>query len=151
MAEYHKIIFVCTENTTISPMAETIFKSFTEGMPFEVISRGLVVLFSEPVHPLSQKLLTDHGFTAVEHFSCQLAEEDLDGETLVLTMTFSQKVKVIEELHFEESVYTVSEFIGEDEDLTGPYGGTEEEYEEFFKDLTRKLRSVSWKLKGEEI
>ena len=52
-----KLIFVCTENTYQSPIAETIFKNINRDLDLLVCSRGLVVLFPEPVNPKAETVL----------------------------------------------------------------------------------------------
>jgi len=54
MIKYEKIIFVCTGNTCRSPMAATIYRSLETNSDIKVISRGLVVLFSEPSNPKAE-------------------------------------------------------------------------------------------------
>ena len=46
-----------------------------------------------------------------KHFSCQLKEEDLQEDTLVLTMDVKQKKKILAEFQNTENVYTFSEFV----------------------------------------
>ena len=45
----------------MGPIAETIFKNSNHGLEMEVCSRGLVVLFPEPVNPKAETLLATHG------------------------------------------------------------------------------------------
>ena len=54
---YDRIIFVCEGNHSKGPMAETIYKSLTENENIPAISRGLVVLFSEPVNEKAVSVL----------------------------------------------------------------------------------------------
>ena len=57
MAKYNNLIFVCTGNTCRSPMAETIYKSLDRESDINVSSRGLVVLFREPINPKAEIVL----------------------------------------------------------------------------------------------
>ena len=54
MAKYNKLIFVCTGNTCRSPMAEAIYKNLDKETDIKVFSRGLVVLFGEPINPKAE-------------------------------------------------------------------------------------------------
>ena len=55
MLDFQRIVFICMDNTSGSIMAESIFNSVMEQLAPEqqigVCSRGLVVLFPEPLNP----------------------------------------------------------------------------------------------------
>lgn len=147
MKRYDQIIFLCTTNTILSPIAEGIYrKNSLDWMP-KAISRGLVVLFEEPIHPKTNVLLTQNGFDISGHGqSRQLQKEELTEDTLVLTMTLSEKVKLIEEFEHEENVFTLGEFVGEDTDMADPSGGGDEKYKECFEQLLFRVNKVIQKI-----
>lgn len=146
MSKYEKIIFVCTGNTCRSPMADTIYHGLVTDSPIRTLSRGLVVLFPEPVNQKADTVLKNHGLTMEEHIATQLQPEDIDENTLVLTMTQSQKKKVANEYGVTENVYAVKEFAGEDGDVVDPYGGSILEYEDCFVELSRLMKKTIVKL-----
>ena len=51
MIGYDKVVFVCTGNTFCSPLAEAVYRSMAPTWLPSAISRGIVVLFSEPINP----------------------------------------------------------------------------------------------------
>ena len=61
MRHYSKIIFVCDSGTSRAPMAEAILKEYTIRYPLEVESRGLVVLFPEPINQKAEAILISNG------------------------------------------------------------------------------------------
>ncbi len=149
MKQYSQIVFICTTNTLLSPMAEGIYRNNSpEWMP-KGISRGLVVLFEEPINPKCNVLLTQNGFRISGHNqSRQLMKEDLQEDALLLTMTLSEKVKLIEEFEHEENVYTIGEFVGEDTDMIDPAGSEEEKYKGCFDELVFRVNKMIQKLEN---
>ncbi|MDD7403761.1 MAG: hypothetical protein SO170_08660 [Butyribacter sp.] len=147
MKRYNQVIFLCTTNTLLSPLAEGIYrKNSPDWMP-KVISRGLVVLFEEPIHPKVNVLLMQNGFDISGHNqSRQLVPEDIVEDTLVLTMTLQEKVKFIEDFQHEENVYTIGEFVGEDADMVNPGGSEDEKYKECFDELLLRVNKVIQKI-----
>ena len=147
MKHYDQVIFLCTANTLLSPLAEGIYrKNSLDWMP-KGVSRGLVVLFEEPISPKCDILLMQNGFDISGHDqSRQIEKEDLTEETLVLTMTLSEKVKLIEKFQLEENVSTIGEFAGEDTDIADPGGGDDEAYKECFQELVRRVNKVIQKI-----
>lgn len=147
--EFKKVIFVGKENITLSPMAEWIFKSILMDKDKEIISRGLVVLFPEPRNMKVTDILMNHAIPCEEQISREFSEDEVTEDTLVITMNFAQKVKVLEEFDITENVYTIMEFADEDGEIMEPYGGDESVYEASYveiKDLLYKIKKkLQWR------
>ncbi len=143
--KYKKVIFVCNDNTCRGPMAEVIFKGLSYEMGIEAVSRGLVVLFPEPSNPKAEMVLRNHELLLENHTSKKLTEEDIEEDTLILTMTEKEKHTIQEE--FEEvEVFTVKEFTDEEGDVIDPYGGDLMDYESCYADLARLIKKTVVKL-----
>lgn len=144
---YKNIIFVCTENTAQSPMAETIYQSMDNFIPS--FSRGVVVLFSEPINEKAEAVLENHGLTSSVKVSREIKNEDITDDTLVLTMSDKQK-KQIEEKFTIKNLYTIKEFNGETGDVKDPYGGNLLDYEDCYNELLRLIKKTIYKLDESE-
>ncbi|SET09203.1 protein-tyrosine phosphatase [[Clostridium] polysaccharolyticum] len=147
--KYSKVVFVCTGNTSRSPMAEAIYRGMSEDGTIEACSRGLVVLFPEPSNQKADMVVENHNLSLDNHVSAPLTKEDIEGNVLVLCMTFSQKIKVAEEFGITENLFTIKEYVGEEGDVIDPYGGTVLEYEECFSELSRLIKKSLIKLNEE--
>lgn len=146
---YDKIVFVCTGNTCRSPMAESIYRGMNVDGALEACSRGLVVLFPEPSNQKAEMVVENHNLSLDNHVATPLSAEDLQGNVLVLCMTFSQKLKVAEEYGLTENLFTIKEFVGEEGDVIDPYGGNMLDYEECFSELSRLIKKSIIKLNEE--
>lgn len=141
--QFHKLIFVSTENTCSSPLAEAIYRSLvsSEG-GIEVSSKGLVVLFEEPVNPKVELVAQNHQLSLAQHYSSALSHDDLTEQTLVLTMSEKQKQMVAQDFPEAIYVYTLHEFTGEETEVIDPYGEGLLEYEELYVTLARMVKKV---------
>ena len=143
---YDRIIFVCEGNHSKGPMAETIYKSLTVNENIPAISRGLVVLFSEPVNEKAVSVLENHGLTCAVEFSKELTKEDITENALILTMTDKQKKQTIDKYEIENNIFSIKEFNGEEGEVKDPYGGTLVDYEECYNELLRLIKKTIYKL-----
>lgn len=146
MSRYDKLVFVCTGNTCRSPMAEVIYKNLDKESDVKVISRGLVVLFNEPINPKAEVVLKKHDLEISNHISKGLEAQDIDEKTLILTMTEAHKTRIIDEYPNAFNVYTIKEYAGENGDVVDPYGGTLVEYEECYVELARLVKKTVYKI-----
>ena len=78
MKNYDKLIFVGSGNTALSPMAEAILQKKFKIEDILIESRGLVVLFPEPVNPKAEAILVSHGLSMKDYRSQALKDEDFD-------------------------------------------------------------------------
>ena len=143
---YDRIIFVCEGNHSKGPMAETIYKSLTENESIPAISRGIVVLFSEPVNEKAVSVLENHGLTCAVEFSKELTKEDITENALILTMTDKQKKQTLDKYEIENDIFSIKEFNGEEGEVKDPYGGTLVDYEECYNELLRLIKKTIYKL-----
>lgn len=140
------LIFVCTGNTCRSPMAEIIYSSMKMDDDIKVMSRGLVVHFPEPINPKAVNVLINHGLMPNEHVARPFKDSETDENTLILTMTQSQK-KILEDDHgINSRVYALKEYAGETGDVVDPYGGSIVEYEECFGEISRLVRKAAYRI-----
>lgn len=153
MIEYNKIIFICKENVLLSPMAEWIMKSILMDKSKEICSRGLVVLFPEPRNKKVTDLLMNHAVPCEEQVSKEFTVDEVDENTLLLTMDFMEKVKLVEDYELSDNVYTLKEFAQEEEegeslepDVLDPYSGGEDAYEDSYVELKDLLYKVKKRL-----
>jgi protein-tyrosine-phosphatase len=147
--DFNKLIFVSKENVTVGPMAEWMFKSILMDKDKEIHSRGLVVLFPEPRNMKVTNLLINHSIPCEEQTSVKFDAGEVTEDTLIITMNFAEKVKVVEEYGIQDSVYTIKEFAEEEGEIMEPYGGDESVYEASYveiKDLLYKIKKkLQWR------
>ena len=93
-----------------------------------MLSRGLVVLFPEPMNQKAEAVLISNGYSGKEHRAAQLLQEDIEPGTLILTMEDEQKLKIWEDFEHVPRVYRFTDFVGESGDIPPLYGKPLTEY-----------------------
>lgn len=131
-------------------MAEAILNQKIEeaGLEEEIStsSRGLIVLFEEPVHPGVIELVQSHGYRNAKLTSTPLTQEDMTKDTILITMTEDQKKKIIENYSGFHEVVTIYEYADQIGDIKDPYGKSQEEYECCFLQIKQLVDKI-WKTK----
>lgn len=133
-------------NTCMGPMAELLMKHMTVHRDMEIISRGLIVLFPEPVNPKAIAVMRQRGIILDNRTSTALTEDDISEDTLLLAIGNKEKEMVIE-TYAPDNLYTISEFAGEAGEIPDPYGKEMDSYVECCESLVQWLGKVDAKLK----
>ena len=144
MKTYRRIVFVAETGTCRAPMAAALLKEHTLKHPVEVLARGLVVLFQEPLNQKAEAVMISNGVSADGYESTQLSEEDIDDDTLVLTMERAQCQKVLDICSNakEENVCVLTELVGDELEIMNPYGGTLQSYGLCFETLRQTIKKL---------
>lgn len=144
MKKYKKIIFVCDSGTARAPMAEAIMKEYMIKYPLEIESRGLVVLFPEPLNQKAEAVLISNGINAENQMSRQLEQEDLAPEHLIIAMEEEQKQKIIENYEIPEKMdlAVLNELTGDELEIINPYGGTLQSYGLCYETLNKTIKKL---------
>ena len=144
--KYHKILIVSESDTIRGPMAAELLRRQELNREYDIVSRGLVVLFPEPVNQKVEAIMASHGMDVKGYMSQPFSPEEAEKDTLILTMDVQQKQKVISEYDLSENVYTLSEFAGEEEPLAQPIGQPLPEYEKCYERIEKLIKKSVKKL-----
>ena len=151
MKKYDRLIFVSNSDTCRGPMAEAILKSKFLLSELEVESRGLVVLFPEPVNQKAEAILASHGLAMKDHTAKMLEQEDFDERTLILVMEDALKQRIFQEHENVQNTWQLSEYIKEETDVTEPVGGSLADYGACYELLDCMISSLVVVLNEEEL
>ena len=151
MKKYDRLIFVSNSDTCRGPLAEAILKSKFLLSELEVESRGLVVLFPEPVNQKAEAILASHGLTMKDHTAKMLEQEDFDERTLILVMEDALKQRIFQEHENVQNTWQLSEYIKEETDVTEPVGGSLADYGACYELLDCMISSLVVVLNEEEL
>lgn len=130
MKQYKRIVFVTESGTCRAPMAAGILNEYTLKYPVKIESRGLVVLFPEPLNQKAEAVMISNGISCDGFISKQLCEEDFTDDTLILTMQRSQLEKILEKYKMAKpnQVHVLTELVGDELEILDPYGGSLQSY-----------------------
>ena len=144
MEKLERIIFVGRSGTCREPMAMGILEDLTLKLDVEVLARGLVVSFPEPMNGKAEAILISNGITLENFTSKELKNEEITENTLILTMERSQREKVLS--HYEnthvENVYVLTDFVGDELEILDPYGGSLQSYGLCYETLRKSIKKL---------
>ena len=109
-----KIIFVCSGNTSRSPMAEGIFKKMTSDI--EVSSPGFSTYSGENASQYAILACKKHGIDLSDFKTTNISDVDFNEADLVLTATVAGRDK-LKNLYPDINAFTIKEYGGGYDDL----------------------------------
>lgn len=152
MGQYGKLIFVSGDDTALGPMAEAIMQSRILLGDMDITSRGVVVLFPEPINPKAEAVLVSNGLTMKDHMSAPLLRSDFAEGTLILATSEDVRQKVLREFAPDEvAVYALPDYVGASREAINPYGGALADYGRCFAELEVLIDALVNKLNEEEL
>ena len=145
MKNYNRIIFAAESGTCRAPMAAGILRDIGLKRDIDILSRGLVVLFEEPLNQKAEAVMISNGLPTEGYMSSPLTAEDLEGQTLTLVMEKKQREKVLEMFPETdpEDVQVLTEFVGDELEITDPYGGSLQLYGLCYETLLSSIRKLA--------
>lgn len=139
-----RVIFVAKFGTIREPMAAGIMQECLAKQEIEVLARGLVVSFPEPMNQKVEAVLISNGITLEGFNSVQLSDSDITENTLILTMETKHKQKVLSRFQnaTEENVFVLTEFVGDELEILDPYGGPLQAYGLCYETLRKSIKKL---------
>lgn len=147
--KFRKILFISNGDNSRGPMAAELLRNQNLKQEYIIESRGLVVLFPEPANQKAEAIMKSQQMTLQGHEATLFTEEDLDDETLVLTVEESQKWKIVSEYEKVKHVYTLSEYVEDDRQVLSAHGQPLVGYGENFELLKELIIKLTDKLNEE--
>ena len=144
MEQLERIIFVARSGSSREPMAMGILNDLLLKQDVEVLARGLVVSFPQPMNGKAEAVLISNGINLENYTSKQLTNEDITEHTLVLTMERKQRDKVL--VNFSnanpEMVHVLTDFVGDELEIIDPYGGALQSYGLCYETLRKSIKKL---------
>ncbi|MEE1007811.1 MAG: phosphotyrosine protein phosphatase [Agathobacter sp.] len=140
----NRIIFVGQSGSCREPMAAGILREFPLKYQPEILARGLVVQFPEPMNQKAEAVLISNGIKTDGFISRQLEAEDITNETLILTMENVHRELVLEKFPDlnPDNVCVLSEFVGDELEILDPYGGALPNYGLCYESLRATIKKL---------
>lgn len=142
--KYRSIYFISEQGDCRAPVAAELLRKQKTKYEYHVCSRGMVVLFPEPMNPRAEDWMRAQKIE-ISGFQTASLEQVLESKALILTMTKEIKQRIQREYPDWQDIYTLPEFIGENAEIPNVYGQSQEVYEEEFqriRDYILKLAEI---------
>lgn len=142
MEKIEKIIFAGKRAICREPMAAAILQQEHLNFPVEILARGIVVLFPEPLNQKAEAVMISNGITLENYMSSQLEPSDFGEHTLVLTFDQAAKEKVLE-MEGAQNVEVLTELTGDELEILDPYGAELVTYGICYETLSNTIHKLA--------
>ena len=148
-----RVIFAVGNGITRAPMASVLFEQLYNGSDVEVLCRGVVVAFPEPLNQKTEAVLVGNGIKLPDFSSQQLEGSDYTKDTYVFTMDEKECHRIIERIEpaNETNTFVLSAYIGDELEIMDPYGGPLQTYGLCFEVIKTSVGKLIEKLHSEGI
>ena len=157
---YSRIIFASGNGVGRAPMAEMIYQSILDERKYmtgsltddrtpikapELMARGIVVQFPEPMNPKAEATLNAHDIATDGYQATAISSEDITENTLILTLERKQRNKLIalDIGATADNTFVLSDYVGEELETINPYGGELADYEMCYEMLKVSLGKLA--------
>jgi len=82
----NRVLVVCVGNICRSPTAEWLLRHRLERDGVTIESAGLAALVGNPIDPIAESVLVEHGISAAGHVARQLTPDMINAADIVLVM-----------------------------------------------------------------
>jgi len=131
-------------------MATQIFTN--AGLAAEVTSAGVSAFNNQPASHHAVKVMGDGGLCLLSHRAALVNAAMLETATLVLTMTGSHRAMLHSDYPAtKEKIFTLAGYVGDDMNISDPFGGSEDEYRACATQMRDLLELVAKKLCNENV
>lgn len=141
--KYRRIVFVSEADTCLGPMAAEILRQRELLKEYVIDSRGMVVLFPEPVNPKAEAIMKSVNMSMEGHQATAFSEAETEGDILILTMNHEQKKRLSEKYPNLNNLYTFTEFVGEEEEIEDPYGKPLVAYGKIYEKISKLIDKLT--------
>lgn len=153
MGKITRIIFASGNGIARAPMAKAILEQMLKekNRKMEVLCRGLLVQFPEPLNQKAEAIMISNGINWDNFESQEIKAEDITEQTLLFTMSESECQQLRERFEeaTEENTFVLSSFVGDELETMDPYGGLLQAYGLCFEMLRESIKKLVEKLEEE--
>ena len=82
----NRVLVVCVGNICRSPTAEWLLRHRLKRDGLTIESAGLAALVGNPIDPMAESVLAEHGISAATHVARQVSPELINASDIVLVM-----------------------------------------------------------------
>ncbi|BAK46825.1 MAG: phosphotyrosine protein phosphatase [Lachnospiraceae bacterium] len=122
MREFDRIVFVGRAGNCREVMAAELLKQKPLWHRPEILSRGVSVLFPEPMNQKAEAVLISNGIQMGNFTSKALTEEDFGDDTLVITFETAIRETIETKFPKAKNLYVLTDITGDELEIFDPCG-----------------------------